>query len=385
MTTSTRTREQIQWRNQASDALTAAGFDAIALQFKYCGDESQNFTLACKSDPLHYSRVCPKTCKNRFCAECESYAQSKRLAVYVPAIDKAMKTGPKSYQPRHIVLTTPIKLVDADCHDKLVKYWVYVPKALNRVAWRELNRWPALTAAQAKLRQKLQKEREAHELSSADVARLHDLERRLSRGEQRRGRIDWKQHSMGFLIGAEFGEDGHKLHFHILFWGCWIAGNWLTEEYRRLTNDESKVTKIKRVNDAGKGAKEVLAKYATKLSELPPSLVPTLHTVLKATRRVRSYGVFFDVPREELPSCSCDVCGAGLQIWNTEQFNQFVVDLAGVRAEAERLRAERSLLNLIHGNKSGEKRKTPPNRNQLSLPDMPPERINRLRYFDVLE
>lgn len=348
MATSTRTPEQTKWRNQASDALDAAGFEALSLQFKYCGDESLNFTLACKDDPLHYSRVCPKTCKNRFCAECESYAQSKRLAVYIPAIDEAMRSGPESYRLRHIVMTTPIKLADTDCHEKLVKYWVYINQALNRVAWREFEK-----------------------------------QNKLTKSEHRRGRIDWKKHDMGFLVGAEFGEAGHKLHFHILFWGCWIAADWLTEEYRRFTGDESKVVKIKLVNDAGKGAKEVLAKYATKLTELPPRLVPTLHSVLKGTRRVRSYGVFFNVPREELSKCDCEVCGAGLQIWNSDQFRQFALDLAAVRAETERLRAERVLLNLIHGNKSGEKRKIPSNRNQLSLPDMPPEPINRLRNFDA--
>lgn len=337
-----RTPKQQAWRTAVVAALDAAGHGAEAFAFKYCGDEAANYTLACSADPLHFSKVIPKTCKCRYCAECESRAQALRLAKYLPAIQSALDTGPKDYRLRHIVLTTPIALTADDAREKYICYWKYVNQALNRVAWRELKK-----------------------------------QGRLSDAEIRRGRIDYKKHGMGFLIGAEFGERSHHLHFHVLWWGCWMARNWLTEEYRRYTNDESYVTSIKQVREAADGAKEVLAKYATKLTELPPGLVPKLRDVLLGTRRVRSYGVFFALPKEEKEPYCCEVCSAKLILWPTEAF-----EIAKPQIEAAR--RERSLLNLIQAHKSGETANSPPTAVQLALPDLPPERSQRLKNFDAM-
>lgn len=338
-----RTPQQNQWRTEAAAALDASGHHAEALAFKFCGDESAGYTFACSADPLHFSRSIPKTCKCRYCSDCESRAQGLRLQKYLPAIDAALKSGPSSYRLRHIVLTTPIPLTAEEARTKYVCYWRYVNQALNRVAWRELNKQNLLSAAEVK-----------------------------------RGRVDYKKHDIGLLIGAEFGEVGHKLHFHVLWWGCWIASEWLTEEYRKVTHDESKVTKIKLVREAAEGAQEVLAKYATKLTELPPVLVPVLRDVLKGTRRVRSYGVFFAAVQDEKESYCCPECRAALTIWPTLLFQDY-------RESLTAWRAEKALLNSIQAHKSGENRGPPTPGLQLSLPDMPTERPNRMKYFDAME
>jgi RNA polymerase subunit RPABC4/transcription elongation factor Spt4 len=143
----------------------------------------------------------------------------------------------------------------------------------------------------------------------------------------------------------EFGSKGKKLHFHILIWSPFVSINRLRAEWNRRTG--MRWVRIEQVlacpeclKRVGKddqlcphcglavgydplaaveaGLAETL-KYVLKFSEFEPWQVAELHEALKGTRRVRSWGSFFEMrlcpecgKRVRLADVVCPHCGADL-------------------------------------------------------------------------
>jgi len=188
---------------------------------------------------------------------------------YLPAMDVIVSTGNSAYRARHIVLTTAVSLRDPDVSDKLREAYSAVGKLFDRL---------------------------------------------LGRG--------WQSRGMGYVVAAEFGENGLRLHFHIVFYGAWIDKKALSREWEALTG--FCVTYVRGINKCRFTLRQALGevlKYATKLGQVPPGLVPVLVDALRGKRRIRSRGVFYNMPSVEPPEQTCPQCGAPLDLWTAFRYD----------------------------------------------------------------
>lgn len=313
-------------RQRVAEELIHAGHVRDGQTLLACGDEfAPGSVLYCVENPQHFAKAVPHTCHLRICPDCERRAQAERLEKYIPAINDAVRHGDRRFRLRHVVITTNVHLTDPDVNTKWREAWKVARKALNHT----LLQW----------------------FVENDDVGLDEL---------RRGWLSWKRHGVGLLVGDEFGESGNRLHFHCLVWTPFIAGELLTDRLREYSNGEFYVNKIKLVRNEGAAVKEVLAKYATKLTGLSPDMTVRLHKVLKGHRRIRSYGIWHGLPKVDKEPCQCPECNGRIVHQKVETRAQWeVIKEHGVYVWAllyvqlPRMRE----LDLIRGNKSGEKRR----------------------------
>lgn len=280
-----RDAENLKYRELVYVELLKAGMDKDAEDYIRCSDPALSFYVdqsgnlpdgvigvnACSADASHpASAVCP-TCHKRYCCDCAHQQSARLLARYTPFMKGLVRDDDEVYKLRHIMLSTPIALTDVDCREKM------------------------------------------HELFNVIRDQLWDL--LLGKG--------WRA-DCGILIASDFGENGRKLHFHILAYCPYIDKEKITEAWLKVTGGLCEVNWIRLVTEAHKsdhtvdGAVAEILKYATKLWKrksdgtviyLDPKLVPVLAKVLQGTRRIRSYGIFNGFQVEERPHV-CEVCAA---------------------------------------------------------------------------
>ena len=320
-----RSPEYIQWRLDVCEALESAGYEHEAELFETCCNHPRKkFSSAlpdlpigvetvwvCSEHAEHDAVAFAPTCDLRICPDCAHRQMARFAARYIPKARELQNQNKKGFGLRHIVLTTPYALEDDDAAARYDKIF-------------------------------------------DDV--LVTLDSLLPQG--------WRK-EQGFIVAVEFGEDGHKLHAHIIHYGQYIPKYSLTEAWKLATGGECEINFVRSL--VGKTEQETadniieVVKYAVKfvkvdnrtgqLSYVAPELMPKLLGLLKGTRRVRSYGVFYNVGApEESPFC-CEACGAAMarigvehwQIWrNTGYLPQ------------EWAIAKRGELDLILANKSSE-------------------------------
>lgn len=218
---------------------------------------------------------------------------------YLPQIRKAIRHGDRRYRLRHIVLTTGFDLHAPDAKEQYRAIWNAVPKTFDNLLG-----------------------------------------------------ANWHTKGQGYLASSEFGERGTKLHFHILFFGRYIEKAELTRVWEDLTT--FKITFVRLVTNPKKAANEVL-KYVTKLSEVQPQDIPLLHEVIKGSRRVRSRGVFYNLPDEEERKKDCPECGQRLTLWGKgkyELWHMLQIEEADRQLLDDDQPDTQEQLDLILGNKS---------------------------------
>lgn len=296
------------WRRDAATALWNAGYQDTASAFYYCGDKDKFLGyLVCRKDPRHFHQAVLEHCHLRFCNHCERRAQAKRMERFEPAIDAALKSWRAgSYRLRSIVLTTPYSLEDTDIRRLYAKARKAAVRTLERVCY--------------------------------EIRKTYATE-----DEHRRKRISLKRHGIGLIVGDELGEKGQKLHFHVLGFTPYLPVALLAEWWRHYTSGDAYITYVKGVANREAAFREVVTKYVTKLTEVPPRLVPQLHKMLEGRRRIRSYGIWYGIePVEEQP-CRCPKCNKIVTYMNRVLF--------------EMTYGKKVLTNFSSntGNKSGEK------------------------------
>lgn len=316
--------ETQQWRADVATALCNAGHELEADAFLHCGDEGHfNSYLVCASDPSEYAVPMLHTCHRRYCPDCEKRAQAERLAKFLPAIQDACNLRKSGYSLKHLVLTTPYDLKSDEIFHQYARAWDAVRDTL--------------------------------------VSLFFELRLRKATPEEKsRKRLSLTNHGIGAIVCAEFGEEGHKLHFHILAYCPYIDKERLWTAWELHTAGDCLNVHIRRIRDVEEGAKEVICKYVTKLGVLPPDLVPRLRQVLHGTRRIRSYGIFHGLAcPDEVKHCECPVCGGPLMWMPRHEYEE---GIWGKDAPGS--------LVLIPGNNSGETGggKDPPN--QVFLPGL---------------
>lgn len=306
------------WRVEAAEALAAAGFERDAHQFLNCGREF--FISTCNLDVSHPVDVYPVTCHKRYCPDCEHREASRRLARYIPVLEDIQALDIPGWRLRKIELTTPYRLTDDDAKEKWEKAWNNMTEVLERLFYR-----------------------------------LLDHAGRLSRSEKRRKRADWKRHNLAVLVGGEYGPQGLCLHFHLLLYCMYIDQNMLARAWQEVTKGECRIVYIKQIahNAVTQAIREV-AKYVTKIKDLSPSQIPFLANVLRGHRRIRTFGLLQGIGQPAQEMKVCVECGASRRhISILSYFNRCTVQ--NVAPDEEILANYKSLLNLKHGNKSGEK------------------------------
>lgn len=274
----TRTLAETRWRELCAEELENAGLDAAADSFRQCGN--MYGVLACGRDVSHFQAPAMHTCKLRFCPICARRNASKLCERYYPAL-KAITAGAReSFTFKTINLTTSISLYDPDIEEKTKKMYRAVSMFFDNVLGN--------------------------------------------------GRSGWAQKSSkcytgeGYLVAAEFGETGRKLHFHVLFFGRFLPQAMLSEEWKAITGFQ--VVDIRIVKEGlKKGLKEVL-KYISKFEKAThgefsgfarPTEIVALAKVFNNMRRIRTRGLFYNLPDEreisdqvETNPTICPTCAA---------------------------------------------------------------------------
>jgi len=283
-----------------------AGLNSQSHELDCCSDPARAWQqLVCTLDAAHYAQPIVPSCKLAYCPMCASARSAELKQQYSHIVHDALGASPDNYELRHITLTTPYEITHSQIDKLAATIW-------GRAVWCLETVWG--------LRQR-----------------------------------HWATFDFGVLGGWEFGGIGHKLHLHLLVLSPWIGQAKLVDCWEEATNGICKVAWIRKVNGVENGVAEV-TKYATKLTELPPQLVPTLHRVLSGKRRIRAYGAFsghLETVTTEPFVCPC--CGSDLLIL--------------------------PLLNLRLGNNFAEVGTDNPAKSSKTAPRPPPDHIQG-RFFD---
>ncbi len=280
-----RTLEYREWRNRAAAAMFDAGYEDDAVDFLKCAETpschiasdtkvlptNASTVWVCDSNPDHSAHLFYACCDGRYCPDCAHRQVARFARRYIPAVLKASeKRG--ANRLRHIILTTPLSLTDTDCKQKVRNYW----SAVGRL-------WKWLAARSAK----------------------------------------WT--TAGTIEAFEFGENGHKLHFHIIHSGRYLPQKAISEGWHALTGGQAEVTYVRGIGAADDATEDEIAnevieilKYSIKfwskdaagnIKYLDPELMPHLITALKGQRRVRSRGIFYNIQEPPRQPMCCATCG----------------------------------------------------------------------------
>lgn len=286
------------WRNDVYEELELAGLNKIAKRWLSCSENcftrikpvegaslprSAKRIFVCIDDHTHEAEIYSQTCDLRICPECARRHSARMVARYLPKMLELLHQHHPTHRFRHIVFTLPFGLEDPDIRQKLLDGFAQVERVMDAL----------MTPAG-----------------------------------------DWKA-SQGFLTGSEFGETGYKLHFHVIHYGQYLNQVDLSREWSKQTRGAAQVVFVRGFPYKGKTIEESLRevlKYATKfyskdeitgeVKYIPAKLLPVLAKVLEKTRRIRTYGVFYDVPEPDRDTHTCATCnspmvGIPLDYWTT--------------------------------------------------------------------
>lgn len=332
------------WRADVAEALYDAGLDKVADRWLTCSETpvtrlrpkpgtalpaGAEMIYVCTGNHTHDAEIYAQTCDLRICPECARRHSARLVARYLPKMTELLHNHHRTYRFRLVTFTLPFALTDEDIQVKYKDGFKWVENVMS-----------GLMAAK---------------------------------------QPDWKKHQ-AFLSSAEFGEDGLKLHYHVIHYGQYLNQADLSRAWHKASCGAGYIVDVRAFPFKGKdpeqSLKEVL-KYATKFSSkdkatgevkcIPAELMPVLARVLEKTRRIRAYGLFFGIPEPERPAHSCELCnspmlGIPVGYWDTYVLTGFLPN--------EWLR-EQSLLHLKPADKSSF------SSGNLSPPGDPPAAFNQ--------
>jgi len=337
-----------QWRNAVYEALIDADMDAVATRWLDCETihrskwrvdglpavlpSKTNYVMVCSQSPSTHPKILQKhTCGLRFCPTCAEMHSARLLARYVPHISK-LATGSYRFRLRHIVLTTPYSLHDEDIKSRYKQHQKNVLALFDKLLGKT-----------------------------------------------------WRK-KQGVLVGDEFGENGDKLHSHILHFGQYIKKEDITRVWLEVTGGECQINYVRGIDpdekSVSKAISEVL-KYCTKFwraepdgtkKMIDPYLIPALSEVLKGQRRIRTYGLFYGIPKPEddHTETKCPECNAPMsKIWRSDWL---IFTQAGMTWKE--LDSEKSSLDSKPANKSVS--------DGVRIRGKPPDKKQKLPLFDAI-
>jgi hypothetical protein len=343
-----RTESYHHWRREVGAILLEYGLEKEARKFYDCAErpvrlisskqkaipDNAATVWVCSDNPNHDAALFMPTCSLRICPDCAARQTARFAARYIPkCVELAMQGG--SYRLRHIVFTTTVDLTSDTPENirKQVNRFAKLPKrALNRVA---------------KIGKKL-------------------------------GR-DWA--TLGCIQSYEFGTDGLKLHFHIIHYGAYIPQKELSEQWHKVTKGNASVVFIRAIDNSSAESvqNDVIEtlKYSVKfwkrdsetneVQYLPVNVMPHLLMVLKRSRRVKSWGVFYDLPEIKKEKFKCESCQSNMLRVGVDYWQTWIEMLEAAHSLVERID---SFLHSKLANKSGfsspDGNKPPPDKTEIS-------------------
>jgi hypothetical protein len=274
------------WRNDVYEALEMAGMAKEASRWLSCADrfvtrlkpapdaklpaQSQK-VYVCSANHHHEAEIYSQSCDLRICPDCARMHSARLVARYLPKCQELMHDHATSFRFRTIVFTTPYSLTDTDIREKLLCGFKQVYKVMDSLM--------------------------------------------STRGP-------WKD-KQAFLVTSEFGESGRKLHYHVIHYGIYLDQSELSRAWSQQTGGAAQVVFVRGFPYQGLTVEQTLRevlKYATKfyskdkvtgiVTYLPPHLMPVLAKAIEKTRRVRAYGLFYNLPEPDRSDHLCNTCEA---------------------------------------------------------------------------
>lgn len=319
-----RTLKYQQWRANVVSHLLSSGYEKEARKFWDCAENprrktySQNENIpfeaatvwVCESSEQHSAFIFMPTCDCRICPDCARRRQAAVLKRLVPKLVETAKTKGR-YRLRHIVLTTPISLLQDDLGAHISEH----QKSIRKF-------WKLL-------------ERMGHPDYDANKEK-----QRLSKSGMKKSRYK----TLGTVEAFEFGTEGLKLHSHIMHFGTYLPQNIIKKAWMAVTGGTCEIVYVNEVAqrleqklerqptdlEIATSVGEVL-KYATKfwktnkqtgeVEYVDPALMPRLHAALKGKRRIVTRGIFYNLPELPPEPFCCEECGnemtrIGLDYWD---------------------------------------------------------------------
>jgi len=271
---------------------------AAAFRYGHCREEGFGWWYHCPNNDGHYATYVPAYCMLRVCPDCGQYSAHLIQEKYRPVIEaEAAKSHRKAL--KFVTLTTNVQLADD---------------------------------------------------IGGEVLQILDWSRDLYR------KLWGKEKGSGALATLETGEDGLKLHTHLIVQGKFIKQEELSKAWQEISGFP--IVHITEIS-ADKAVKEVL-KYAVKFSNLSPDQLVSLHNALKGRRRIRSWGCFYNPDIEEdveERETHCPECQAQLKYTSEVVFEQWRAANAQLRLDTDMATLQRlnksllSVLNLTDANK----------------------------------
>lgn len=332
------------WRDEVSAELQARNHFDAAERWDYC-DNSPRFIInrnkvdlppssdivwVCSRASDHDAVLFSPTCDFRICPDCAKRHTARLMNRFLPRIEEMMTLHPE-YRLRSITLTTKLNLDDLDFKKTTTEGFNWIQRAMRKVVGK-----------------------------------------------------NWNKKGAGMLANWEVGPKGLLLHYHLIYFGPWVDQKKLSKTWLALTGNAYNVwvTKVKHNETDWQGAISEVLKYATKFySEdkdtgeriyLSASLTVTLYEALKGTRRIRSWGSFYNIGQDEERVFCCTDCNAKMQRIHVSHFE--IWRETGFTPDGWKSAIRESLLYLRRADKleqNGSKTKIPdpPTTRQLAFMD----------------
>lgn len=320
------------WRTRVGTALLEYGLTKEAFSFNGCFEhplswiKSDTATLPadaatvwmCADDHHHDAALFMPTCDLRICPDCASRATARFAARYIPKCLELAAAGGR-YHLRHIVFTTTLSLTSN------------TPEFIQK----EVDRYSKLPRRAMAIVQKLGK--------------------KLGKSWQ----------TLGAIQSFEFGENGLLLHFHVIQYGDYLPQKELSETWSKLTGNTASVIYIHAIDSSSPEKLESriieTLKYSVKFWKidkqtneyvyLDPTIMPHLLRVLKGLRRVKSWGVFYRLPKPEKEPLQCQECASEMVRFGVENWSKWI-EYGATYADLRALKESEALLHLKLANKS---------------------------------
>ena len=274
------------WRADVYEALSEAGDEKTAERWLSCSDHpitkinakpgaklpaNAEMVMVCSGDHTHDAEIVTQTCDLRICPDCARRHAARLAARYTPKMLELLHTHHRTFRFRLVTFTLPYSLEDADIREKYLAGFDQVYRVMDET------------------------------MSVKNP--------------------DWKK-EQGFVVASEFGSEGYKLHYHAIHWGQYLDQGELCRRWFTATDGAAQIVDVRALVRQGKPIEEAVKevfKYSVKFFSqdketrevkcIPAHLIPALANVLNQTRRVRAYGVFFNLPEPEPEVHSCETCG----------------------------------------------------------------------------
>lgn len=274
------------WRADVYEALNDAGLEKVAERWLSCSDTPKTMVkpvdgvalpknaekvYVCADNHKHPAEIYAQTCDLRICPECARRQAARLVHRYLPLFNELAHQHHRTYMFRHIVFTSPYGLEDADIKIRMEQGFKQVYQVMSGLMAEKCPGWKT---------------------------------------------------EQGYLVGQEFGETGHKLHYHVIHYGNYLNQADLSSRWKAATTGDAYIVFVRGIPYPGQTIEETLRevlKYCVKfydkdattgrVTALPAHLMPVLAKVLEKTRRIRTYGIFYNVPEPDRAKHSCQACG----------------------------------------------------------------------------